>query len=218
MAFKSSTDIVNIALLKSGYSQISDIRQTTNEMAQKSRIFYDYAYTDLMAKFPWPFATKTFDLTQIFTTITGFSYSYQIPSDVQYVWEIYPTNDYTNRFTSYKGPLEFPFHEGVDLGGGFGTIIGGILRSNFSRLSILTTPKERVSESLFSQSFIDSLINEIRGMLLENKDLDADKNAVERREIDRVRKRNRLDASRETDNGRVPEATILTRIRTRRGC
>ncbi len=177
----TKTDIVNLALIQSGYNTITNFDSDTSEIAKKVRLYYNHVYELLLCVAPWQFATKRAKLTRITLdpNDSPFNYEYQFASDTLYLWDIY-SGDHGSVFSggdiaSYADRYHtLPLVSGNILMAGIGEVSGNRILSNQSELSALYTSKVDFSPSVFSPMFRDQIVKEIEIMLIRSKGTAAD--------------------------------------------
>jgi len=102
----SETVIANLALAHLGNKDaIGTLETDTSREAEVCRTFYDTARDELLRVFPWPFATKFAELTEVEEDPTDeWAYSYRYPSDCVYVRRIFSgeRNDDKSSRIAYK--------------------------------------------------------------------------------------------------------------------
>jgi len=88
----SDTAIANLALSHLGNKDsLSDIETDTSREAEVCRIFFDTVRDEMLRQFPWPFATKFAELSEVEEEPDPpdeWGYSYRYPSDCLYIRRI----------------------------------------------------------------------------------------------------------------------------------
>lgn len=88
----SSTQIVNMALLKVGHGPLISLDLDESEVAVTARVVYDLCLDDMLAAHPWNFANQRVSLPQLTYTQVGdaWTYAYQLPNDCLRVHSVEP--------------------------------------------------------------------------------------------------------------------------------
>lgn len=88
----AEADICNRALARIGQKNelISDLATDQTETAALCNVFYPQCRDELLASFPWPFATKHQVLALLTTTRSGWACAYAAPEDMVQAQYIYP--------------------------------------------------------------------------------------------------------------------------------
>ena len=90
MALLSEEDVVNSALIKLGSERISSLSEQTPPAIAANEIF-DTIRDEVLRAHPWNFATKRTTLSPNSTTPDfEYDYTYDLPSDLLRVWDVYP--------------------------------------------------------------------------------------------------------------------------------
>lgn len=99
----SQVTICNQSLLRIGSDTINDIDEESAE-AEACKMFYDDVRKSVLRAHPWNFATKTVDLGQDETALTGWTYAYTLPADCLRAVKIVPV-------TTSVDPLQFEIRQ-----------------------------------------------------------------------------------------------------------
>ena len=88
----SSTQIVNMALVKVGQGALTSLELDESEVAVASRIIYDLCIEDMLAAHPWNFANQRVSLPELSYTQIGSAWTraYQLPNDCLRVHSLEP--------------------------------------------------------------------------------------------------------------------------------
>lgn len=85
----SEVSICNQALTELGADPIASLNEQTSRAIRCNAVF-DNLRRELLAVFPWSFATKRVELPQnTEAPLFGYQYQYTLPSDCMYLWEVY---------------------------------------------------------------------------------------------------------------------------------
>lgn len=88
----SVVEICNLALAHIGQGSINSFDEASPQ-AEQCNLFYSNTRDSLLRQFPWNFATKNILLSQVDTTIPGWSYVYEYPSTVLWIKRIFNVYD-----------------------------------------------------------------------------------------------------------------------------
>lgn len=177
----TETDIVNLALIQSGYNTITNYDTDTSEIAKKCRLYYKHVYSLLLCVAPWQFATKRAKMTRIplDPADSQYAFEYQFPADTEYLWDIY-SGEFGSVFSgsdvsAYAGAYHsLPLAVGASILNGLGEVSGNRVLSNHANLSVFYTSNAVFSPTLFSAMFRDQLVKEMEIMLIRSKDTGAE--------------------------------------------
>lgn len=88
----SSTQIVNMALLKVGHAPLTSLELDESEVAVSARVVYDLALEDMLGSHPWNFSNVRVSVPELVYTQVGTAWvhAYQLPSDCLRVHSIEP--------------------------------------------------------------------------------------------------------------------------------
>lgn len=88
----SSTQIVNMALVKVGQGSLTSLELDESEVAVTARVVYDLCLDDMLAAHPWNFANQRVSLPALsFTQVgTAWTKAYQLPNDCLRVHSLEP--------------------------------------------------------------------------------------------------------------------------------
>jgi hypothetical protein len=88
MKISSSIEVCNLALLKLGQNTISSLDDAIPQ-AQLCKYSYDQSKQSLLYQYPWSFATKEDNLSQMVDATTRYKYMYSLPEDFLRLISIY---------------------------------------------------------------------------------------------------------------------------------
>lgn len=94
----TETTIKSDALVLIGESIVSDFGVESTNQIKVANDLYEDVYFDLLAEHPWMFALKDADLVANVATpdtLTRYNETFDMPSDLIRVWEVFPHSDYT---------------------------------------------------------------------------------------------------------------------------
>lgn len=217
MAQLTKTQIINLALVKSGHNSIENLDTDQSTVGQNARSFFQLAYNRMMSRQPWNFATKRELLTRLeeVPNDNSFLYFYQVPADALYKWQIYSTDDYdgaTSRAIQFLSqyyhtdPTSVQYNFAVRA---IGEIYDNKVASNYTELYMLYTPKAEVSASLWSQEFIDLMIEELGMLFYELKTTSEEERTLRDRRYQRNHSKILTRASRENKDAYFASTPLI---------
>jgi len=219
----TKTEILNLALIQAGYNTITNFDTDTSEIANKCRLYYKHVYALLLCVAPWQFATKRAKLTRVAVNSddSPFTYEYQFPVDVAYLWDIYSgqlgevvsgqdVGSYADRYHS------LPLAQGSSLLYGIGEVSGNKILSNQSELSCFYTSTEDFNPTLFSAMFRDQMVKEIEIMLIRQKDTGAEELQLKEKLYDKGKRANLTRSARQNRKAHTVSASTLVKSVTGR--
>ena len=214
----SKLDIVNLCLAKTGKATVSTLEGQKTGVVYEASLYYDFHYQQLLALFPWPFATRQELLQKDTRSPHKYRFAYKYPDSALYMWEISSSK---RGFTAYGDTYDVSriyrryilsaLSEGsYPFGDGLGEIIDGRVESDYFQLYMFYTYTDPIPVSSFTPQFVNLMVSAI------DKDLLANSSAsVERLQLAEAQHQNMMSkdlASASIENRRairIPRAKTL---------
>ena len=141
---------------------------------------YDNAFESLLSTAPWRFATRRARLEPSgLTPIDSYTYSYKIPNDGLFLWEIYNKNEISVNTTNFLtgtnySYYSFPLVDGTKFLTSQAEILGDTISSNYGELSILYTIDKNFVLDDCTRNFVDILMLNLEEDFMKVKEISED--------------------------------------------
>lgn len=215
-------EIINQACESSNQGILTELSEES-PLGKQARSHTKRVFQKMLSVYPWPRMTKRVELEDVGNTDSAseFYKRFAIPSDAMYIWDFYDTPNKYRKYSSLWDytpytPYTWPYDTLDEILGSYGELVDDHIEGSSSRLYCHYTPKSdpfEVDTTKLTTQFVETMIFEL-GILFEGKNTQVELKALNiSKHEENIRKMKTQSAIENRKSARVPEPTIVSRMR-----